>query len=305
MLRISFLSKVRLSKPELALVAVTMVWGGTFLVVQIAMAHGGPAYFVAARFLAAGALMALLFHRSLRGFTKIELLAGSAIGMALFLGYALQSFGLQSISSSKSAFITALYVPIVPLLQWLVLRRPPRLLSWIGINLAFLGLVLLAGPEALQIGLGVGEIATLVGAIAIAAEIILISRFANRVDSKRITVAQLLACGLFALVFAVVSGEALPNVSDGLWIACALGLAVASAVIQFTMNWAQKAVSPTKATLIYAGEPVWAGVVGRIAGERLPALAILGGAFIVLGVIVSELKLKGKAKGDAEKPRVC
>ena len=62
------------------------------------------------------------------------------------------------------------------------------------------------------------------------------------------------------------------------------------------MNWAQRSVSPTRATLIYAGEPVWAGVVGRIAGERLPGLALLGGALIVLGVVVSELDLRWRRR---------
>jgi drug/metabolite transporter (DMT)-like permease len=65
------------------------------------------------------------------------------------------------------------------------------------------------------------------------------------------------------------------------------------------MNWAQRSVSPTRATVIYAGEPVWAGLVGRIAGERLPAVALLGCALIVLGVLVSELRIRRKGKAAA------
>ncbi|MES1169794.1 MAG: EamA family transporter, partial [Leifsonia sp.] len=63
-------------------------------------------------------------------------------------------------------------------------------------------------------------------------------------------------------------------------------------LIQLTMNWAQKSVSPSRATVIYAGEPVWGGIVGRIAGDRLPLLSIVGALFIVAGVIVSEIKTK-------------
>jgi len=65
-------------------------------------------------------------------------------------------------------------------------------------------------------------------------------------------------------------------------------------VIQVAMNWAQRTVSPTRATVIYAGEPVWAGIFGRLAGERLPGIALLGAALIVAGVIVSEMKGRGK-----------
>jgi drug/metabolite transporter (DMT)-like permease len=79
--------------------------------------------------------------------------------------------------------------------------------------------------------------------------------------------------------------------STGL-VVVALGLGIFSAIIQVTMNWAQRSVSPTRATVIYTGEPVWAGIFGRIAGERLPLLALVGAAFIVAGVLVSELKLR-------------
>ena len=64
------------------------------------------------------------------------------------------------------------------------------------------------------------------------------------------------------------------------------------------MNWAQRTVDPARATLIYAGEPVWAGIFGRIAGERLP-LALVGGALVVLGVIVSEWKPRLRARASA------
>ena len=64
------------------------------------------------------------------------------------------------------------------------------------------------------------------------------------------------------------------------------------------MNWAQRAVPPTRATIIYAGEPVWAGIIGRIAGDRLPAIAIGGAAFIVTGSLVSELTPRSRRHRD-------
>ncbi|MNK72782.1 putative DMT superfamily transporter inner membrane protein [compost metagenome] len=286
-----------LSRHELALVVISMIWGATFLVVHLAMRHCGPLFFVGLRYVTAGVISLLVFRGALAGLTRRELGAGIAIGIAIFLGYGLQTFGLQSISSSKSAFITALYVPMVPLLQWLALRRAPLPMNLIGIAFAFVGLMFVAGPEAGSLSMSPGEVATLLGAVAIAAEIILISRFAGQVDLRRITTVQLLAAGLLSLLMMPVVGEGLPAFS-WVWLVAAVSMGAASILIQFTMNWAQKAVSPTRATLIYASEPVWAGIVGRMAGERLPGPAILGAALIVLGVIVSELKLSsGKPKG--------
>ncbi|MDU4841766.1 MAG: DMT family transporter [Leclercia adecarboxylata] len=283
-------------KPQEAiLILITMFWGGTFLAVQYAVTLSDPFFFVGLRFATAAIAVAIISLKTLPGLTMTELKAGLAIGVSIAMGYSLQTWGLQSIPSSKSAFITAMYVPLVPLLQWLCLRRMPGVMSCIGIVLAFIGLILLAGPGDNLLALGKGEIITLVGAVAIAAEIILISAWAGKVDVKRVTVVQLATASLVAFLLMIPAGESVPPISSGLVIV-ALGLGIFSAIIQVTMNWAQRSVSPTRATVIYTGEPVWAGIFGRLAGERLPLLALVGAAFIIAGVLVSELKLKRKKK---------
>lgn len=281
-------------KPQEALlILITMFWGGTFLAVQYAVTMSGPFFFVGLRFATAALAVALLSLTILRNITWREVKAGVIIGVSIALGYSLQTWGLQSITSSKSAFITAMYVPLVPLLQWLCLGRMPGLMSCMGIVLAFTGLLLLAGPEGNLLALGKGELITLASALAIAAEIILISAWAGTVGVRRVTVVQLLTASVVSFSAMLPSGESVPPLSPGL-VLVALGLGIFSAIIQVVMNWAQRSVSPTRATVIYTGEPVWAGVFGRLAGERLPLLALLGGALIVLGVLVSELKLKKK-----------
>ncbi|GAA2723324.1 DMT family transporter [Cellulomonas aerilata] len=282
-----------LSRPELALVGITALWGTTFLIVHTAMDHSGPLFFVGVRFVFAGLISVVIFRRVLRGLTRRELVAGSLIGVTIFLGYALQTVGLQTISSSTSAFLTALYVPLVPLLQWAAFRRPPSLPALVGVGLAFAGLLLLAGPDATGLSLSTGEALTLVSTVAIAAEIVLIGKYAGTVDLGRVTVVQLLVGGGLSLLAMPVFGEGVPSFS-WVWVAAGLGLGAASCLIQLAMNWAQQSVSPTRATVIYAGEPVWAGVVGRLAGDRLPGLALAGAALIVAGVLVSELKPRGR-----------
>jgi len=289
----------RFSKAECLLVFITMIWGGTFLLVQHAMTVSGPMFFVGLRFAAAAIVVGFFSLRTLRDLTLFELKAGAFIGTSIMFGYGMQTIGLQTIPSSQSAFITALYVPCVPLLQWLVLGRRPGLMPSIGIMLAFTGLMLLTGPTGASLNFSPGEIATLICAIAVAAEIILIGAYAGQVDVRRVTVVQLATASLLSFLMVVPMGEALPGFS-WLLVFSAVGLGLTSAVIQVAMNWAQQSVSPTRATLIYAGEPVWAGVIGRIAGERFPPLAMLGAALIVVAVIVSELKTRGSKVVDAK-----
>ncbi|MET1114403.1 MAG: DMT family transporter [Comamonas sp.] len=280
----------RFSRQEAALLGVTVLWGCTFVVMHAAMLHSGPLFFVGLRFVVAGLATMLVFRRHMAGLTLAELLAGSAIGATICVAYALLGHGLQSIEASKSAFLTALYVPAVPLLQWLLTGRAPHPMAWVGIGLAFIGLVLVSSPGTAQLfALGMGEAATIAGALVIALEILLIGRYAGQVNVQRVTAVQLLVAGLCAWAAMPLAGEGIPAFS-WVWCASAIGLGLASALIHLTMNWAQQSVSPTKATLIYATDPVWAGIIGRIAGDRLPATALLGAVFIVAGIVVSELR---------------
>ncbi|AQX30019.1 DMT family transporter [Bartonella schoenbuchensis] len=289
------------SKQELALFAATILWGITFLIIHIAVQYSGPLFFVGFRFIVAAFISGMIFWRSMKGVTFYEIFAGMSIGLGMFFGYTLQTAGLQTIISSQSAFITALYVPMVPILQWILFKKPPHFASWIGIIFAFVGLVLVSGQGFKGINFSKGEILTLLGALAIAGEIILIGLFANKVDSRRITVIQLFFGGVFSFLCMPLMGENIPEFS-WVWLNVGLSLALMSAVIQLTMNWAQKSVSPTRATLIYAGEPVWAGIVGRLAGERLSASALLGGLFILIGIVIAELQpAQWRKKGAVNK----
>ena len=110
------------------------------------------------RFAFAALALVLFSLPLLRDFTWREVWAGMSIGSCIFGGYALQTCGLQTITASKSAFITAFYVPLVPLLQWLVMKRPPHVMAWVGIALAFPGVLLAGGSDDSGAGLGRGGV---------------------------------------------------------------------------------------------------------------------------------------------------
>ena len=278
--------------PQLSLILITIIWGTTFVVVKYGLTFASPVLFVALRFMAAAIAVTLISWKYLKGMTAFEVFAGAVIGLLIALGYGTQTVGLQTISSSESAFLTALYVPLVPILLWLLFRKKPHVMTWIGAALAFLGLVFLTGNGFGAIQLSFGQLLTILGSIAIALEIIFISYFAPKVNTRRVTVLQLIFASLFCFIMAAILGEPqLPEFHPHLAIIL-VGLGIASAVIQLVMNWAQEMVDPSQAAIIYAGEPIWASLFGRLAGERLPALALLGGLMVVLGVIASEWKPK-------------
>lgn len=286
--------------PQLALILITAIWGGSFITVQYGLNFSSPILFVALRFAAAALAVTALSWKYLNNFKQKEVFAGFCIGMVVALGYGLQTIGLKTISSSESAFLTALYVPLVPILMWLIFKKAPHVMTWLGVLLAFFGLVFLTGNGFGVIQLHFGQIITLLSSIAIAFEIILIGYFAGQVNIHRVTVLQLFFASLVCFLIAPCVGETqLPAFHWQLLIVlCALGCA--SAGIQLVMNWAQRMVNPSQAAIIYAGEPMWAALFGRIAGERLPVLALLGGLLVVFGVIVSEWRPKFFKKSKLE-----
>ncbi len=274
--------------PQIVLTLATIVWGASFLITRNAVQGVAPLAFVALRFATAAAVVAGVTRPRLIRLTRTEVRAGFRLALAMFGGYGLQAIGMTlGVTSGRAAFISALYVPIVPILQLILLRRRPRLATWAGFGLAFAGLALMAGPFGPS-GAGRGDILVLTAALCIAAEILLLGTFAARVDPRRLAVVECTLLALLCLVGTPVLGEKFSPLAPG-WMLGALLLGIASAGLQISVNWAQRQVSPTRATLIYAMEPVWAAFFGMLAGEHMGPGAMAGAACILVSLVLSSL----------------
>jgi len=269
--------------PELMLLVASVVWGGTFLATRTALAGVGPFTLVFLRF-AIGAIVIGAFVR--RKPTASEIQGAILVAVATAIALVNQTIGLKTVESARAAFITALYVPLVPLLQGPLTGRRPTSGMILGAVVAFFGLAALASDGDLSLKVGLGEILILVGALASALQIVLVGRFATaNGDPMPTTVVQLAGVALLALSGA--TGEPLHVTSTGLILAGGLGL-FATAGCYWAMNYAQRTVPPTRATLIYALEPVFAAIFGVMAGEKLGVWGCLGGGLVVAGALIGE-----------------
>ena len=165
---------------QFLLVFVTLLWGSTFLTLQIALQWADPIVIVAAlRFILASLIVFCLLKGKLSAITRYEWRGGFFIGCCIFGVYTLQTIGLDSIPSSTSAFLTGLYVAFVPLLQWIVFKNVPRPITIVTIVLAFAGMTLFANPFSVSFSGQIGEWVTVLSALICAAEILSISYFAK------------------------------------------------------------------------------------------------------------------------------
>jgi drug/metabolite transporter (DMT)-like permease len=290
---------------ELALVAVTAVWGSTFVLVRDAVAQIPPFTFIAYRFLAAALLLAVIRPR-LAGDGQAGLLgAGAVVGLALFAGYGFQTVGLQYTTASNAGFITGLAVVLTPLLGGLVLRQPPGRWPLLGALLAAVGLGLLS-LQRLEVRRG--DALVFGCAVAFAAHILLLGRYAPRFSSYRLAVVQLATAGLLALVWAGIAGDLTVPASTEVWVALAITSVVASAGAFLIQTRAQRQVSPTRTAVILTMEPVFAGLFGfLLADERLSGRGWLGAGLILAGMLVAELggrqpRAPGRPQTDGGRP---
>src|ERR1700694_1735026 len=185
------LERWRKVKVNALLVLVTMIWGSTFLIVQHTLTLTGPFTFLALRFSIGAIVLAAIFHKRLARITSAEIVMGSIIGVFLFATYALQTTGLQYISSSKAGFITGLYVPLVAILAVPILHQKPTMGSMLGVAFSLTGILLISVNKSFQFTFGLGELLVLGCAVASALHVIFISKFSPRVDAINLALVQI------------------------------------------------------------------------------------------------------------------
>jgi drug/metabolite transporter (DMT)-like permease len=268
-------------RADYALAGAATLFGSTFLVMQDAVRDVDPYAFLVARFGIGALLLApVLLRRRSPGLLR----HGGLAGLALAAGYVGQTVGLQYTTTSVSAFFTYLLVVIVPLLSAVLLRRPPLPSTLAGIVLATAGLFVMSGTG---FALGRGELLTLLGAVAFAAHIVVLSEVARRHDVLALNAVQ------FATVAVVLLGPALLQGSFAFpasaWAAAAYTGVVVSVVAFGLQVWGQARVGPSRAALVLMLEPVVAAVIGRIDGEHLGAAGAVGAGLILAGILVCEL----------------
>jgi drug/metabolite transporter (DMT)-like permease len=295
--------------PLLALIAVTAVWGVTFVQVKDAVALYPLFAFLAVRFVIATATLAPLGARRVRGLGARGSAAGAWLGLLLGAGYALQTAGLERTTVSGTGFVTGMYVVLTPLIALGVFRAPIARAAWAGVAVSTIGLLMLAGVH----GSPVGDALVLAGAAVYSLQIVLMERYAPRYDALAFTLVEMAAAAVGLLVVALARGELGVPRGWTVWGALLVTGVFASALGFLVQTWAQRRTSATRTALVFAMEPVFAALFGiTLAGDRLGALGWGGCVLIMAGIVlaepaaasvlVSRLGPRGRASPDPASP---
>jgi drug/metabolite transporter (DMT)-like permease len=294
-------------RPDAVLLAVTIVWGSSFVVVRHALDTAPPLGLLFWRFAfatgVAGVALVLLRRPRPRGFGRDALVLGSLLAV----GMTLQVIGQAETTATKAALLTGLAVVLTPLVAVVRTRRLPTLENGMGITLASLGFVLLTLPprgSPWQAGdLWVAACGTVFAFYGVE-----LAERAGRHDTLWLTAAMLalvtVAAGAAWLllragplshlpVAALESGPIPWSGSFPLSVAYLGSLCTLAAFLGWT--WSQGRMSAIHGAIILALEPVVASLLAAwLLGERIGARGIGGALLVLLGIVVSELRIRGR-----------
>lgn len=271
--------------PRLALLLTTVIWGATFPATKAALEQIPPLSFLGLRFLLGTLLIAAWFLTTgYRLRRERAILSASAIATVfLFFGYALQTVGLHYTTASNSAFLTALYVIMVPLM----LRRFDRRVM-IATVIATAGLWLLVKPSAIM---NLGDAMTIGCAIAFAGHIVCLERYTRVFNAPSLLFWQMIA--MTWLFLSMMTWEQAPARAFAPTEALLIGLAVTGvfATGAFAVQmWAQQLIPAQQVALIFASEPAYAAwLAWYFLGETLDVQGWIGSGLILTAVIIGAL----------------
>ena len=290
---------------NLVLVACSLIWGGTFVVVQRALADVSVFPFLAARFLLATLLMGLIAYTDLRELSWPQIWRGAGIGIFMFGGFAFQTAGLLYTSASTNAFITGFSVVLVP--AFLALFWKGGTNAWVagGALAALLGLYYLTVPANGFSHFQLGNLLVFACAVMFAFHIILVGRFSPMFSVKAFSFLLLAATTVLSLaalpILSLFGGNPLRFHLDLYSVLAIVTTAVLATVLAFSMQvWAQRRTTATSAALIFATEPLFAAITSFfVLHERLGLRAVAGTGLILVGIIIVELKGPSPAAVDS------
>lgn len=286
---------------------ISLIWGVEFVLIHNAIQVLEPHSFNVLRFgLAALTMAVYLGGKSLlpaakattqppaASLNRMLILRGAILGLLLYLGFTLQTFGILYTSVSNCSFITSLNTTMVPVLAFLLLKDRLHWLTMGGVTIATLGLYFLTSGGDAPFNLGDGL--TFLCAIMFALHIIFTGKHSRHHAALPLTVVQLSTVAILSLVSALIFEDWRQMLNFNLLLEPTLLFAIVfvaflgTAVAIVVQTKAQSYLSATRVALIFALEPVFAAVAAYLVlGETLPAAAGFGAVMILCGVILAQL----------------
>lgn len=278
---------------SLGLLVAALIWGFAFVIVKDSLDFIPPVYMLAFRFTIASIGLGFVFFKRLQKINLNNVKSSIVLGILLYVSYLLQTIGCLYTTAGKNAFITTIYVVIVPFLYWLISKQKPDIYCLLSAFMAMLGIGIISLNSDLSIN--IGDVLTLLCGFGYAIHLIYINKYSKYQDPIILTFLQILVAAILSWLTAPImdggfpANAANPDIMIGM-----LYLGIGSTMIGFLLqNIGQKYIEPSTAALLLSMESVF-GVVFSvlILGEIVTIKMLIGCSLIFTAVIMAETKFE-------------
>ena len=293
---------------NLFLLTAAFIWGTTFVAQMVGMDALGPFSYAAARYFLGFLSLSAIYYffrgererRRKQGLYFSGWKAGLGAGAVMFVATSLQQVSMLYTTVGKAAFITSLYIVLVPIIA-VLLKQHIRWQNWLGAALAVTGLYFLCMNE--EFSLNFGDMLLLISSVFWSGHILFIDHFAGEVDAIELSTAQIAVCTIFSLFPALIWEEPSLSALTAAWWPIFYG-GVMSAGIAFTLQIiGQSYAEPSHAAIIMSFEAIFGALAGwAILGEAMTAREIGGCVLMAAGMIVTQLGAAGKEQRISSAP---
>jgi len=268
------------------LLAMTAVWGSTFVLIKDVVARMPVADFLAVRFAIAALVMLALFARPVWQLGRKQVMRGLLLGVVYGAGQLLQTWGLSLIAPSVSGFATGMYVVFTPILAMLLLRQRMAGIVWLAVLLSTAGLALLS-LNGVSVDLGVWL--TLAAAALYALHIVGLGQWSRKGEAFGMSAVQMVAIAAVCLLATAPHGPMLPP-DRSAWLAVLYMAVIAGAGAMLMQTWAQSHLPATRAAIVMTTEPMFAAAFAVALGSDVLSWRMLvGGGLILAAMYLVEL----------------
>ena len=275
----------------------TLIWGTAFLFQKTGAENYGPFALTFYRNILAGlflwGVVAIRdrFRPAARN-RRSEFLGGALSGVVLFAAMTSQQIGIEHTTPGISAFLTANYILLVPVLAWTIGRGRPGAPIWVGVAFALAGSYLISIGGGDGLGIGRGELWTLLCAVFFAVQIMVVDRYAPGCDVLRFSMVQTFVAGICAAPFLLLPSEAsgltLAHFTAGWFSLFYVGI-LSSGIAYTFQNLGQARTNASIAAILMSFESVVGAVSGWLAlGDAFSPRQIAGCALVFFAVILAQ-----------------
>ena len=275
------------------LILTAAIWGFAFVVVKDSVDTIPPVYMVSIRYTIAAVLLGFVLIPQFKKLNRYYWIHGAVTGLMLALGYITQTIGCKYTTAGKNAFLTTIYVILIPLISWPLNKKRPHFVVFLSAVMALVGIGLLAlRNEGGVLGFNVGDILTLICGLFYALHIIFTAKFSQDKNPVILTWIQFIVASVFSwAVSPLIDGSfSVALLKSSRVIFSMLYLGIFSSLVAFLLqNICLKYMESSLASLFLSLESVFGVIFSTIfLRERMTLVMIIGCVLIFAAITIAD-----------------